>query len=335
MTIIRGQKTTILLTIGIWLCATAEEDEEEEEEVCHTKSEQETTTKKNLRNEAAFVSLFCMESLRERHLLPSPMDSTWPRTTFSRILLRVRISHLAYFTLALPLFGLAFCFFTAMLFHYTLVNTTACKVYNFWPSVSAVTGVSPQRYVWRICIALHVGPRLLLASLYPAFFAQRLPRVCPARRPCYLRLTRACYALHITEALALVGATYISNRENYPVHEKIFAVYLMSFLIYMVTTCAALNMSRRDETMLEEKSRRWKMSLLFISLVAVGDMMYFFYKHRTRCVELAFSCFSICEYIICCCNMAFHFTFVFDIPDDQLLIGHLATKIIDDADKTL
>lgn len=43
------------------------------------------------------------------------------------------------------------------------------QVYNIIPSISAITGVSPQRYLWRISVAFHVGPRLIIAAVYRAF----------------------------------------------------------------------------------------------------------------------------------------------------------------------
>ncbi|KAH9363479.1 hypothetical protein HPB48_005988 [Haemaphysalis longicornis] len=235
---------------------------------------------------------------------PVPMENA---------LLRVKVLHLAYVTVALPLFTLLFCFATSMWFQYTEVNTTACKVYNFCPSVSAITGISPQRYVWRVGVALHTGPRLLLASLYPRYFGRRGP--VPPAHP-------GAYGLHLVEALSLVGVTYVSNRENYPVHEKIFVTFMMSSLLYMVATCLAVHLCQhKDDTELERRSRRVKTSLLSLTLAASAGMLFFFYWHRMHCVEMAFSWFSICEYVICFCNMAFHLTLVYDTPNEELVIG--------------
>ena len=41
--------------------------------------------------------------------------------------------------------------------------------YNVVPSISAVTGISPGRYLWRIVIAFHLGPRILIAAVYHNF----------------------------------------------------------------------------------------------------------------------------------------------------------------------
>ena len=43
------------------------------------------------------------------------------------------------------------------------------QVFNVVPSISAVTGISPGRYLWRMVIAFHLGPRLLIVSTYYHF----------------------------------------------------------------------------------------------------------------------------------------------------------------------
>ncbi|GBL88547.1 hypothetical protein AVEN_159127-1 [Araneus ventricosus] len=71
---------------------------------------------------------------------------------------------------------------------------------------------------------------------------------------------------------------------------------------------------------MEKLSYRTKLFLcVIIALTSVG-MLYFFYKHRVYCEELAFSWFALCEYVICFANMAFHATIIWDLPDEEIVI---------------
>lgn len=121
-------------------------------------------------------------------------------------------------TLLLPLCSMFVCFTTAYIFQKDDIHETHCRVYNIIPSISAITGISPQRYLWRISIAIHVGPRFLIAFAYRNFYRQVL-----AANSCYSptqvkqakRLINVLFWLSIIEIVALTGVTYISNRENY------------------------------------------------------------------------------------------------------------------------
>lgn len=100
------------------------------------------------------------------------------------------------------------------------------QVFNFIPSISAITGVSPQRYFWRISIALHVGPRFIIAVCYKSYYEHMLSHV--ENLPIYNKaklLMNLAFWLHVVEITSLCGVTYISNRENYS--ESIEKVYEM------------------------------------------------------------------------------------------------------------
>ncbi len=49
-------------------------------------------------------------------------------------------------------------------------------MYNVVPSISAVTGISPGRYLWRIVVALHLGPRALVVATFYNFLLSFVPR---------------------------------------------------------------------------------------------------------------------------------------------------------------
>ena len=97
---------------------------------------------------------------------------------------------------------------------FTLMNSI--QVYNVLPSISAITGISPQRYLWRISIALHIGPRFVIASVYHSYYRKILETIEDVSEKFVAsRLLNLCYWLNIAEIAALCGVTYISNRENY------------------------------------------------------------------------------------------------------------------------
>lgn len=81
--------------------------------------------------------------------------------------------------------------------------------------MSAITGISPQRYVWRIGVALHSTPRLLLASVYYSYYNRLIKNVKDESKSLYQSVITFNYWFHVTEIMALVGVTYISNKENY------------------------------------------------------------------------------------------------------------------------
>ena len=80
---------------------------------------------------------------------------------------------------------------------------------------------SPQRHVWRIAIAIHAGPRLLVARMYYRYYQGVLYQWI------HFMAAIACW-LNVIENLALIGLTFISSAENYGMsHEK--NIYLLLF----------------------------------------------------------------------------------------------------------
>ena len=148
---------------------------------------------------------------------------------------RFNFSRLCRFTVSLPLFGLVVCFVSANIFQQNDIHETYCRVsshrlaflapdphpslffqvYNIIPSISSITGISPQRYIWRICIALHVGPRFLTSLVYHRFYLTMLVDITQSQKKTFLYLVWLAFILNLTEQAALIGVTYVSNRENY------------------------------------------------------------------------------------------------------------------------
>ncbi|EDW65635.2 post-GPI attachment to proteins factor 2-like [Drosophila virilis] len=225
-------------------------------------------------------------------------------------------------TALLPLVTLFTCFVTAYIFQYDDVHETHCRVYNIVPSISAITGVSPQRYFWRASIALHIGPRIPIAFVYKNYYRAQLARLAPSLVPKTSWLISFILVLNCIEIAALGGVTYISNRENYPVHEKIFITFMVCSLCYMLATIhlnGILN-ARKTLNAQQIQSIKWKKILFVVSILSTIGLLVFFAKHRFYCHDLAFSWFAFFEYLIAIANMLFHFTIIWDFPSQFMLI---------------
>ena len=89
------------------------------------------------------------------------------------------------------------------------------QVQNYVPSISGITGVSPQRYVWRICIALHSTPRLIVGFVYYNYYMARLGVIAERQKSLFRRIVSINFWLYIIENGGLIGVTFIANVENY------------------------------------------------------------------------------------------------------------------------
>lgn len=89
------------------------------------------------------------------------------------------------------------------------------QVFNVIPSISAITGITPQTYLWRICIALHIGPRILVAHLYKNYLSNLAKITLNSNAWIKKFFISSCYWFNMIELSSLCGVTYVSNRENY------------------------------------------------------------------------------------------------------------------------
>ncbi|XP_076468068.1 acyltransferase PGAP2-like [Babylonia areolata] len=238
------------------------------------------------------------------------------------VLLRIRFWPFAICTVSLPAVSLAICFITGFIFRFDDVNETMCEVKNYIPSISAVTGITPQTYVWRIGIALHSAPRFAVGVIHYHYYLQRLSFVKESHRGFFKKLISLNFWLNTIENASLVGVTYISNRDNYPVHEKIFVVFMVTSLAYMLSNTICFKMCRGPTmTADEEKSYFWKKVMFASIMSATAGLIYFFIKHRLFCEPGAFSFFSLCEYVIAYTNMGYHITAYLDFKDKEWLVA--------------
>ncbi|CAH2092222.1 unnamed protein product [Euphydryas editha] len=219
----------------------------------------------------------------------------------------------------LPLGALIFCYVTASTFQADDIHETHCRVYNVVPSISAITGISPQKYIWRICIAYHLGPRLLIGSLYYNYHKERTSYITEEKmRNLATKLGEACYWLNLIELFALTGVTYISNRENYFLHEKIFIIFMIATLLHML--CRARVGCIGSDSVEPVRTNKIVWILFFVAIAATLGLIFFFLRHRLLCRPLAFTWFSVCEYILATANMAFHAVVVRDLPVHELQV---------------
>ncbi|XP_076447048.1 post-GPI attachment to proteins factor 2-like [Babylonia areolata] len=246
-----------------------------------------------------------------------------------RILLRVHFWPFAIATVTLPSVSLAICFVTAFLFRSGDINETMCEVQNFIPSISAVTGITPQAYLWRIGIALHSAPRLIVCFLIYNRYAQRVAMVTEGRRGLFGVLLRLNFWLSVVENLALICVTFISNRENYPVHEKLFIVFMVASLCYMLCNIICFTMSC-EAPMTEDEARSifWKKALFVTTISATAGLIYFYLRHRLFCEPGAFSYFSLCEYVIAYASKAYHFTAYIEFKHHEWLVACPSVRAI-------
>ncbi|KAI0212481.1 Post-GPI attachment to proteins factor 2 [Lamellibrachia satsuma] len=228
----------------------------------------------------------------------------------SGVLFHVSTRFLSLGTVFLPTFAFFTCVALSIIYDYEPSTRTHCKVRNYLPSISAaIGGFTPQRYIWRICIALHCWPRFLGAIVYRNYY---LSYQVYEWRLVYNLLANLACLLNIVENFALVTLTYISSSENYPMHEASFIVFMMTSEVYMLCSCILYKWSHMYQTFspMERKSFRLKLSLMVFNVSCFLLAIYFFFRHNTYCEPGVYTMFAFLEYMVVLSNIAFHATFI-------------------------
>ncbi|XP_069129874.1 post-GPI attachment to proteins factor 2-like [Argopecten irradians] len=249
--------------------------------------------------------------------------------TVNKVFFQVHFAVLGKIVLSLPLFGFAFCVIWSLINNFESSTATHCRVPNYLPSISsAIGGYTPQRYVWRICIALHCSPRLLIAIAYYNFHTQVHVGLKNNR---YQSLSALASLLHILENLALVGLSFISSSENHGVHEKLFITFMVCSLLYMVLSCIlfkwgrtanGVNMSSKERT-----SLNYKVGLFLFNITSFLVAVYLFFRHNAYCEPGIYTWFALCEYLTVLSNIAFHSTAIWDFRQLCVYFGSNGLEI--------
>lgn len=236
--------------------------------------------------------------------------------------------------LATPLLGLVACLAVAVIFQFEHIQETACKVFNVVPSISAVTGISPGRYLWRVVIAFHIGPRLLIALTYFRYLQSFLHLFDDSvssngsaknsnseeSRVFLKKLLDGAFYLQVVEIVGLCSISFVHNREHYPIHEKGFLLYLASSHMLFLVVLAIYRQVWEHLTDRQKKSFYSKLYIFLFSTTSIALMAYFYYRHIKHCDNLAFSIFAFIEYFVAAANMGFYWTIVCDLPDERIIV---------------
>ncbi|XP_063222761.1 post-GPI attachment to proteins factor 2-like [Bacillus rossius redtenbacheri] len=228
---------------------------------------------------------------------------------------RLPFGKLAWVTVSLPLLSFIFCVLWSILFNFERATYTHCEVPNYLPSISAAIGsYAPQKYVWKTAIAIHAGPRFLVARMYYKYYQKVLFEWI------HFLAAIACW-LNVLENMALIGLTFITSSENYSVHEKFFVTFMVASELYMMLTCYLLRSMRAEPPdNVEARSLRIKYQLLAVNMTSFALAAYFFLRHNWYCEPGVYSLFAFCEYVVVLTNMGFHMTASWDFHSRELLV---------------
>lgn len=231
--------------------------------------------------------------------------------------------HIPYFyimvvTASMPIVALLLSVTLGVYLHFDETTSTHCKVPNFVPSISSVVGgVTPERYIWRICIAIFSFPRLFDSLL------------------CFNLLSRGIgendhfrywgnyllFVLHFVHYFSLFGLSFVSSTENFTVHRNCFIGFIVSSMLYMVLFLPLFKMARQPPTYRDKISFRLRLGFAIAHFCIFFLSLYLYWRHNTFCEPYMYSWYSLCEYLVVLTNIAFHTTLVLEFQGNYISVA--------------
>jgi len=228
--------------------------------------------------------------------------------------------------------GMLICLGFAVNLHYSQVTRNHCRVWEFWPSVSAVIGdYSPEKNIWRVAIALGSGPRFVSGVLN----FQMLQELLPDRSG----ILKIAFILDMLRIFAAGGWTYISSSEFLLVHEVCFVLYVvLSFLWVGLHTwlfySAKVKPLKNSNSSVEQAnsnnalfSFRWKLVCAIVQLVMfLISLYYFLIEHQQKCLPGAYSKYALCEWVLSAANILYDASCYLDFKSSYFTLAKEKVK---------
>jgi len=234
------------------------------------------------------------------------------------LLFRLKFRQIAIVTVSLPFFAFLFCIAYSFMHHYDWVTRTHCDVWNVAPSISASIGhFTPQKYIWKLCIAVHSAPRLLICQMYHTFMYRNI-----SRQPFVQQAVLVCCSCNVAEVFSLLLLSIVPSIEDFGLHKLSFASFLFFSAAYIASSYVLLKRYRTTKmNMWERKSMKYKKIILSTNFSSIVLAMYFYWRHNAYCEPGMYSVFSVLEYTVVLTNMGYHFTSYYDFYNINISLG--------------
>jgi hypothetical protein len=225
-----------------------------------------------------------------------------------------------------------FCLLIALYFHYSKVIKNHCKVWEFWPSISATIGdYKPEMNIWRITIALVSGPRFIISFLNYQFLSDSLIE------NKYFILLKIGIFIDIIRIFAAGGWTYISSSEYLLYHDICFVLYIsFSFLwffihtsLFKITKIHPIMKNQQNYNMISLENKRiiksynikwWCFLIQFITFII--SVYIYIVEHNLKCTAGAYSFYSLLEWLLAICNICYDTSSYLDFQKYNLSINY-------------
>ncbi|KAK2160886.1 hypothetical protein LSH36_125g00008 [Paralvinella palmiformis] len=237
------------------------------------------------------------------------------------VVFRISGTFMYVIMLSMPLCAAIIAIGLSMIKDFQASTATACRVWNLFPSVSAaISCCTPQKYIWRLLIALHTAPRFMVACMYYNHYLAF--RVAGSRRLFEIMVMVNSF-LHVAENFCLLLLSVVGSDENYDIHEKSFIGFMIFSECYMLLTLAIFRWSRSGGPWSKQDLRSYscKTVLAIFNVSSFLISIYFFFRHNTYCEPGMYSVFAVFEYFVIISNIAFHSSAMFEFGQGQLVFS--------------
>lgn len=96
---------------------------------------------------------------------------------------------------------------------------------------ASIGNFAPQKYVWKICIALHSAPRLLLCQLHHKEMRRVLTKSSVIQQLALISCTA-----NMAEIFSLLVLSVVPSVEDYALHKLCFSSFLLFSALFIGTS---------------------------------------------------------------------------------------------------